>query len=120
MHAVDEGATAHVHTLVGVLLEDGHLPGVLAELGVAVHVDGVLDAAVDALCLAAAALRALRLRPVHGPLAGGPPAAHVARAAPAAGRARAETVAVVCLALRTSNRVSRLPSLSLVTPTVID
>jgi len=44
---IDEGATAGVDRLLGVLLQNGHMPGVLAELTVSIHVDGVLDATGD-------------------------------------------------------------------------
>jgi len=44
---IDESTTAGVDRLLGVLLQNGHMPGVLAELTVSIHVDGVLDAAGD-------------------------------------------------------------------------
>lgn len=45
---IDEGAAAGVDRLLGVLLQDGHVPGILAELTVSIDVDGILDAASDA------------------------------------------------------------------------
>lgn len=45
---VDEGTTAGVNRLLGVLLQDGHMPGILAELTVSINVNGILDATGDA------------------------------------------------------------------------
>jgi len=44
---IDESTTAGVDRLLGVLLQNGHMPWVLAELTVSIHVDGVLDATGD-------------------------------------------------------------------------
>lgn len=45
---IDEGATAGVNRFLGVLLQDGHMPGILAELTVSIDVNRVLDATGDA------------------------------------------------------------------------
>lgn len=47
MIGVDEGASTHIHTLLRVLLQDGHMPGVFTKLGVTIHIHRVLDATVD-------------------------------------------------------------------------
>lgn len=44
---IDERATAGVDRLLGILLQNGHMPGILAELTVSINVDGILDATGD-------------------------------------------------------------------------
>lgn len=79
---IDEGAATNVHRLLRVLLQDGHLPGILAELAVTVDVRRILDATGDAVRVATAALAGLEvghllllllrsLRPAAAHLAGG-------------------------------------------------
>ena len=53
--AADQSASAHVHIIGTFLLEDGHLPRILAKLAVAVDVRQRLDAAVDSERIAAPA-----------------------------------------------------------------
>lgn len=85
MDLVDEGSTTHVHALLGIFLQDGHLPGVftcksqdgyfrhhlrevalesrgfvLTEFAVAVDVDGCLYASVNAMGVASPTLAQLR------------------------------------------------------------
>lgn len=45
---IDKGATASVDRFLGILLQNGHMPGIFAKLTVTINVDGVLDAASDA------------------------------------------------------------------------
>lgn len=49
MQGVDQGTTTHIHALLGVLLQYGYLPRVLAKFRVSINVNRVLDASVDAL-----------------------------------------------------------------------
>lgn len=45
---INESAAASIDRFLGILLEDGHMPGILAELTVTIDIDGILDAARDA------------------------------------------------------------------------
>lgn len=45
---IDEGATAGIDGFLGILLQNGHMPGIFAELTVTININGILDAASDA------------------------------------------------------------------------
>lgn len=45
---IDQGATAGVDRFLGILLQNGHVPGIFAELTVTVDIDGILDATGNA------------------------------------------------------------------------
>lgn len=53
---IDESASANVDAFLGVFFEDGHLPGVLSELAVALDVNRVFDSSVDAMGVAGTTL----------------------------------------------------------------
>lgn len=44
MLGVDEGATAGVDRLLGILLQYGHMPGIFTEFTVAIDINWILDA----------------------------------------------------------------------------
>lgn len=49
---IDEGATAGIDRFLGILLQNGHMPGIFTELTVTINIDGILDAASDARSVA--------------------------------------------------------------------
>lgn len=48
MLGINESAAAGIDRFLGILLQDGHMPGILAEFTVAIDVNGVLNATSDA------------------------------------------------------------------------
>ena len=61
MSPVNETSAAHIHIVILLLLQDGHLPGILPELSVAllVTLGGVVDPPVDPVGVPLAALAVL-------------------------------------------------------------
>ena len=61
MSSVNETSAAHIHIVILLLLQDGHLPGILPELCVAllVTLGGVVDPPVDPVGVPLAALAVL-------------------------------------------------------------
>lgn len=49
VQGINERSTADVYAFLRVFLQDGDLPGILSKLAVSVHIDWILDSAVDAL-----------------------------------------------------------------------
>lgn len=45
---IDEGATAGIDRFLGILLENGHMPGIFAEFAVTIDIDRILDATSNA------------------------------------------------------------------------
>lgn len=78
MQMINECSSADIDRFLGVLLENGHLPWVLSELTVSIHIHWVLYPAVDSLRVAATTLTSVstsgNLRPV------GPATTHMTRA----------------------------------------
>lgn len=53
---INQSASASVDGLLGILLQNGRLPGVLAELTVSIHIDGSLNSPIDSLSVSGSTL----------------------------------------------------------------